>query len=257
MDLYHINDGPHRPDGSITTLTTDLTAPTVVSTVPANNATNIAIASAIIATLSEPLDAATVTGTNVLLQSGALTVPATLSYTAGSTTITLTPSSPLGYNITYTATLKGGATGIKDVAGNALASDYAWNFTTEAAPDLAAPTVVSTVPANNAINIAIASAITATVSEPLDAATVNGTSVLLQAGASSIAATVAYTAGSTLCHGRLHGRQHAADPDTIDTVELQHRLYRHPQRRRDGYQGRGRQRPGIRLCLELHHRSSA
>ena len=33
---------------------------------------------------------------------------------------------------TYTATVKGGAVGVKDVAGNALAADVSWSFTTVA-----------------------------------------------------------------------------------------------------------------------------
>jgi methionine-rich copper-binding protein CopC len=169
-----------------------------VSTVPANNATNISINTAITATVSEALDATTVNGTNVYLRAGATTIAATLSYTPGTTVITLTPSAALSYSTTYTATIKGGATGIKDVAGNALASDYGWSFTTAAAPDVAAPTVVSTVPVNNATNISITAAITATVSEALDAATVNSTNVLLQAGAMTIAATLSYVPGTTV-----------------------------------------------------------
>jgi hypothetical protein len=103
----------------------------------------------------------------------------------------------LSYNTVYTATLKGGATGIKDLAGNALASDYSWSFTTAPPPDLTAPTVLSTVPANGAIGIATTTAVTAVFSEPLSTATVNGTNVYLRAGVTAIPATISYTAGST------------------------------------------------------------
>ena len=44
---------------------------------------------------------------------------------------TLTGLAP---STTYTATLSSGASGIKDVAGNALAADYGWSFTTAAGP---------------------------------------------------------------------------------------------------------------------------
>jgi hypothetical protein len=117
---------------TFTTIVAGATAPTVVSTVPASNATGVAITTAITATVSKALDATTVNGTNVLLQSGAVSVPATLAYTPGTTVITITPSSSLNYSTTYTATLKGGSTGIKDVDGNALAADYVWSFTTVA-----------------------------------------------------------------------------------------------------------------------------
>ena len=45
---------------------------------------------------------------------------------------TLTPSAALVAATTYTAAITGGASGVKDLAGNALASNYAWSFTTGA-----------------------------------------------------------------------------------------------------------------------------
>src|SRR5262249_59590325 len=45
---------------------------------------------------------------------------------------TLTPSEPggLALTTTYTATITGGSSGVKDVAGNALAANFTWSFTT-------------------------------------------------------------------------------------------------------------------------------
>ena len=176
--------------------TVDQTAPTVLSTSPVNNATNVAISTTITAEVSEALNAASITNTSVLLQNGAISVPATLGYTPGSTTITLTPASPLAEKTLYTVTLKGGAGAdrILDVAGNALAADYVWNFTTG---DFTAPTVLSTSPNNNATAVAVNAVITAEVSEALNAASITNTSVLLQNGVISVPATLGYTPGST------------------------------------------------------------
>ena len=60
-------------------------------------------------------------------------VPATVTYSG--VTATLTPSSPLSANTTYTARVIGGTTDprVKDLAGNALATTYQWTFTTGAA----------------------------------------------------------------------------------------------------------------------------
>ncbi len=176
--------------------TIDQTAPTVVSTTPAASAVNILPTATITAILSEPLDAASITNTSVFLQNGIVPVPATLSYTPGSTTITLTPSSPLSEKTLYTVTLKGGlgSDRILDAAGNALSADYVWSFTTG---DFTAPTVVSATPANNAINVLTTATITAIVSEPLDAASVTSTSVLLNNGVITVPATLGYTPGST------------------------------------------------------------
>jgi len=45
----------------------------------------------------------------------------------------LNPGTDLAPGTTYTATIKGGSGGVKDLAGNALASDRSWTFTTAAA----------------------------------------------------------------------------------------------------------------------------
>ena len=58
--------------------------------------------------------------------------PATVSYNAATRTATLDPTGPLADSATYTATVKGGAAGVKDVAGNPLAADFTWSFTTAA-----------------------------------------------------------------------------------------------------------------------------
>ena len=59
---------------------------------------------------------------------------ATVSYSAGTRTATLQPAHALAFSSTYTATVRGGSAGVKDVAGNPLASDFTWSFTTSAPP---------------------------------------------------------------------------------------------------------------------------
>jgi subtilisin family serine protease/subtilisin-like proprotein convertase family protein len=71
------------------------------------------------------MDAATISTANFTLDNG---VTGTVTYSG--TTATFTPSSNLAYSTTYTATI---TTAAKDAAGNAMASDYAWSFTTGAA----------------------------------------------------------------------------------------------------------------------------
>src|SRR4029079_1798094 len=58
-------------------------------------------------------------------------IPATIGYNASTRTAILATSSGLLAQSTYTATLTGGR--VKDLAGNALASDFVWSFTTGAA----------------------------------------------------------------------------------------------------------------------------
>lgn len=68
-----------------------------------------------------------------------------VSYDAVARKATLDPSVDLEANTTYTATVKGGSGGTKDAAGNALAADKSWSFTT-AAPSNTAPRVTISTP---------------------------------------------------------------------------------------------------------------
>jgi hypothetical protein len=121
--------------GSYTaTYAADTTPPTVTSVSPANGATGVATASTVSATFSEPMDASTIDGSRFQLRDPANNlVPASVSYDAGSQTATLAPTSALANSTVYTATVKGGSGGVTDSAGNPLAADYSWSFTTAAA----------------------------------------------------------------------------------------------------------------------------
>jgi hypothetical protein len=115
---FNVNMGP------------DLTLPAVSSVSPLANATNVTPNVKISAVFSEPLDIATVTNTNAFIEDGSSSIPVAISYANGNTRVLLSPLSQLAPNTAYTVTLKGGSNGIKDLAGNALAVDYIWSFTT-------------------------------------------------------------------------------------------------------------------------------
>jgi hypothetical protein len=122
---------------SFTTAAADTTPPTVIGQSPAPNATGVATGTTVTATFSENLDPTTVNTNTVQLRGPNNTlVAATVSYNATNHVATLTPSAALAASTSYTATLVGGATDprIKDVAGNALAANVTWSFTTAAAP---------------------------------------------------------------------------------------------------------------------------
>src|SRR5207245_1590434 len=101
----------------------------------------------------------------------------TVSY-AGVTAI-FTPAGTLAPNTTYTATM---TTGAKDLAGNALAANFVWSFTTGATPDTTAPTVSATVPANAATDVAINGKIAVTFSEAMDPSTITKATFTLKQG---------------------------------------------------------------------------
>src|SRR5690606_21523021 len=79
---------------------------------------------------SEPVNASTLTASNLILRNSANTVvPATISYAGTTGGATLTPTSMLAPGTTYTLTVRGGAGGITDMAGNALATNFISSFT--------------------------------------------------------------------------------------------------------------------------------
>jgi len=104
----------------------DTTAPTVLSKGPAAGATDVAPASAVItATFSEAMQSATITNTTFTVTCSSGAVAGIVTYS--SNTATFTPVANLEVLTVYTATI---TTGAKDSAGNALAAEYKWDFTT-------------------------------------------------------------------------------------------------------------------------------
>jgi hypothetical protein len=67
---------------------------------------------------------------NVVPVGGATPVAATLTFDTANAIATLTPATALLSGTSYTSTIKGGPTGIKDLNGNALSGDVVWSFTT-------------------------------------------------------------------------------------------------------------------------------
>ena len=114
----------------------DTTPPTVTDVAPADGATGVAGTTNVEATFSEAMDENSVetAGNFTLVKQGTTPVAATVSYDPATNKATLNPNTDLEAGVTYTATVKGGANGVKDAAGNPLAADKVWTFTTTATP---------------------------------------------------------------------------------------------------------------------------
>jgi glucose/arabinose dehydrogenase len=112
--------------------TSDTTPPTVSSVAPADEATGVAPSDNVETTFSEDMAASTLTTTSFTLteQGGNTPVAAAVSYDSATDKATLNPNADLKADTTYTATVEGGSGGVTDVAGNALAQDKVWSFTT-------------------------------------------------------------------------------------------------------------------------------
>jgi hypothetical protein len=167
----------------------DTTAPTVTFSVPADGDTGAAINKKITATFSEAVDPLTITTTTFTVTGPGVTPVAGTVVYAGATA-TFTPTGGLAANTTYTATITNGA---EDLAGNALASDYVWTFTTGAAPDTTAPTVSLTAPADGETGVLTNKKITATFSEAMDPLTISTATFTTLSGATAVSGTVTYS----------------------------------------------------------------
>jgi hypothetical protein len=194
---FKANDGTADSNTAIVSITvnapSDLTPPTVVSTNPAGGATDVTVSSSVVATFSEAVQSSTVTGTTFTLKNSAGTsILGAVSLGTDAKTATLKPSSSLAASTSYTATI---TTGVKDLAGNAMTTAKSWSFTTAAAADTTAPSVVSTNPANGAMGVATSASITGTFSEAVQSSTVStSTFTLKNSAGTSISGTVSLSA---------------------------------------------------------------
>lgn len=118
----------------------DVTAPTLLSTTPSDDATGVAITSNLTATFSETVQFHTAVSISIKLTSGGTTVESFDETDIGSaisisgSTLTINPTDSMANDTSHYVTI--GATSIKDTAGNFFAGIGAtstWNFTTVSA----------------------------------------------------------------------------------------------------------------------------
>jgi len=167
----------------------DTTPPTVTGTTPATSATGVPVYTTVTATFSEPMTASTITAATFVVTGGGGNVIGNIGFatSSGNTVATLTPSSPLLYGVTYTATI---TTGVRDLASNAVAQNYVWTFTTVNAPDTTPPTVISTVPDSNVTDVSVSAPIIVTFSETMDTASFTPNAFILTGAGSNITCSV-------------------------------------------------------------------
>jgi hypothetical protein len=159
--------------------------PSVVSTDPLNNATGVYLNKTVSAFFNMPMDPLTLTTTTFTLKQGLAAVAGTITYSGS--TVSFHPADELATNTVYFATI---TTGAKNTAGNALANDYVWSFTTG---DLSVPKVISTDPLNEATGVLLNKTVTASFSVLMDPSTITSTSFTVKQGTTLVAGTVSYS----------------------------------------------------------------
>ena len=120
--------------------TPDTNQPVVLASVPTNSATAVGINQAVNVTFSKAMDPATIsTATFFVTGPGTTNVIGTVGYDVNSRIATFTPSANLATNTLYRATVTTSAT---DLAGNPLATNVVWSFTTAGSTAGQAPIVL-------------------------------------------------------------------------------------------------------------------
>jgi Ice-binding-like/Bacterial Ig-like domain len=162
------------------------TVPTVLSTNPVNGATNVFTNQQVVATFSEAMNSMTVTaaGTIAVVATGGVAVPGTVTYVAATNTVKFAPTGTLLPSTQYTVTI---TTSAQSAAGNGLASNYVWSFTTGKIANATSPTVISTIPASGATAVPTNQIITATFSAAMDPATITAPGTFTVTGAANAA----------------------------------------------------------------------
>jgi len=157
--------------------TTDDTAPTVSSTVPADGATDAAINRKILATFDEAMipDRITDAGTFTLTGPGGA-VAGTVRYNVVNHIAIFTPSAPLIAGL-HTATI---TTAARDVSDNALAAAKTWSFEVDGPVDNDPPGVITKSPAEFATDVSTRTDINVTFDEVMDPETITITTFTLE-----------------------------------------------------------------------------
>ena len=114
----------------------DTVPPTVSGVVPTEGASGVNATANTEAAFSEGMDPATITSSTFTLTKQGASQPLTaqVSYDTATKKATLDPTADLEASATYTATIKGGTSGVKDLAGNPLGADKTWSFSTPTPP---------------------------------------------------------------------------------------------------------------------------
>lgn len=167
--------------------------PTVSSTDPINAATGVPINRKIAADFSNVMNASTISTSSFTLMHGTTSVAGVVSYSG--TEATFAPSVELLPNTAYTATI---TTGVKNLAGNAMAHNYEWSFTTGATAVTTPPTVISTDPLNAAVGVPLNKRISATFSDGMNSTTITTTTFMLKLAANVIPGEILYSHGTAI-----------------------------------------------------------
>lgn len=167
----------------------DEVAPKVRWTTPVDEGLAAAPNGVIVAVFNEEMDPTTLTQANFSLQADGATIAGVLTQ-FGSNTLSFAPNVVLETETVYTATI---STDVTDLAGNAMAEDFVWTFTTSDTLDTTAPYVILTHPTDLSPDVPLDATVNATFSEAMDPLSLTETRfTLFGPGSTVVAGALSY-----------------------------------------------------------------
>ena len=176
--------------------------------IPANAQTGVPLNAQITAVMSNNIDPTRVTNSSITVTpSGGSAIAGTVTLAANGVTLTFVPSAALTASKVYNVSVGG----FNDIDGNAVTT-FTSSFTTGTTTyGSGSFTVVSTSPANGATGVSVTSPVTFTMSNLINAASVNANTVY-----------VYVSCGSDVCGGELQRKWRVGDVHAADPVPGQH-----------------------------------
>jgi methionine-rich copper-binding protein CopC len=176
----------------------DTITPAVLNYSPFPNNTYVNAAKPTITiTFNEPVDPTGLTGLNpskITVKKGTTSITTYSGTTTDNTTFTFTTSSNLAEG-TYTVSIIGGSSGVKDAAGNYSTPNPMTGTPFNFIVDLTAPTVSAISPVNGATNVSITSPVTVTFTENngMNASSINTDSFTVTSATGKEVGTMSYS----------------------------------------------------------------
>jgi hypothetical protein len=153
----------------------DQTAPSVISVLPADGSTVVGVNAGVYMEFDEAINPLAVTYSTVQITDDSDTaVPYILHLGTTNRSLHITPLTSFTESVQYSLKIEG----VRDLAGNST-SARAWSFTTGVCPDVEDPLVVGMNPPDGATDVPTNIVLALTVSEPIDPATIHGSSFWL------------------------------------------------------------------------------
>jgi hypothetical protein len=174
----------------------DETAPVISGVVPISGISGAEINSEISVLFSECMNPLTVTTTEWTVRISGSSTDVSGIVSQDSLNCALFYFSPYSGNMSgaqmYVSRIAGGASGVRDIAGNAMVVSGRWHWTTVSGipPDITLPTVSGTTPGSGTVNVSINIAPIVQFSEQMQSGTVTNSTVRLKLSGTNLPTTV-------------------------------------------------------------------